>query len=483
MSRMKKFMSLLMAAVMVLSVMTVNVFAEGEGSITIKDSADGEEYSIYKLFDMTYSGDKYSYKVTDEWSTFFETGDGAAYVDLDDDGYITNASDIEESDAAAIAKLASKKLDGKTTAATETGTGSDIVIDGLELGYYLVTSTLGTSGTCMLNNTNLNGEVTDKNVIPRIEKGVDEDSTSALKFVAYNHAEIGQVVDFQIVLHSEAAPNDYELTDELPAGMTLVDGSVKVYKYDKDTVIPENPADADLFTAYTITTDADGFTIDFTDANDDIVKADQIVVRYQAKVTEDAAISSPDAVSENTNTATLAYESKTLSVSTNTYTFEIPVYKFYEDEDSNKVDLAGAEFKLQDAETEKWANVDANGVLTGWADEEKDGTALTSDSDGKFSFVGLDDGTYKLKETAAPSGYNKLSSDIDVTFTVTENADGTAVTEFKVNNTTQIEVENKTGAELPETGGIGTVIFRVGGAALIIAAVAMLLAKKRSNNI
>lgn len=478
MRKMKKFMSLLLAVVMTLSVMAVNVFAAA-GSITIKNSVEGEEYSIYKLFDMTLSGASYSYKVTAEWEEFFTDGEGAAYVDLDENGYITNAS--ASTDAAAIAKLAGKELDGKTAVETVEGDGSDIVIGGLELGYYLVTSTLGTSGTCMLNNTDPDVDVEDKNIIPRIAKGVDEDSTDALIFGAYNHAEIGQVMDFQIVLHSEAAPNDYELTDELPAGMVLVENSVVVYKYDKTKVIPAEPEADALFTAYGIEEGTDGFAIDFTDGNENIKKEDQIVVRYQAKLTEGAAISTPNKISANVNTATLSYEDDSLTAETNTYTFAIPVYKFYKDANGDKVDLPGAEFKLQN-EGGEWAVVDtATGILTGWVADEEDGTPLTSDSKGELAFAGLDDDEYSLKETAAPDGFNQLSSAITVKFTIT--AGNTTIDAYEVNDADQIKVENKTGVNLPSTGGIGTVIFRVGGVALIVLAGALLIVKKRSNNI
>ena len=68
-------------------------------------------------------------------------------------------------------------------------------------------------------------------------------------------------------------------------------------------------------------------------------------------------------------------------------------------------------------------------------------------------------------------------------FTLEENADATGIAGFEVNGKAVIEVENKTGVELPGTGGIGTLIFRVGGAALIILAAVLLVVKKRANNI
>ena len=113
---------------------------------------------------------------------------------------------------------------------------------------------------------------------------------------------------------------------------------------------------------------------------------------------------------------------------------------------------------------------------------DKDGTVdtITTDANGKFELEGLDEGSYKLHETEAPKGYNKLAADIDVT--ITSSYDETALTAtYKINNNdpATIEVENKTGGLLPETGGIGTTIFYVVGGLLMAAAFILLVSKKR----
>lgn len=89
---------------------------------------------------------------------------------------------------------------------------------------------------------------------------------------------------------------------------------------------------------------------------------------------------------------------------------------------------------------------------------------------------GLDSGTYYLKEMEAPLGYNKL----DTVVTVVINESGKLnVTTEKPDGADQIQVENKSGAELPTTGGIGTTIFYVVGSILLVGAGILLVTKKR----
>ncbi len=137
--------------------------------------------------------------------------------------------------------------------------------------------------------------------------------------------------------------------------------------------------------------------------------------------------------------------------------------------------------------------------ITGWTTDEAEATTLTSDVNGNFVVIGLDEGTYYLKETKAPSGYNLLSSPITVIINATDvhnlEYDGTNASseltgiEITVNgNTTSgdtdsgivsAKVENNSGSVLPETGGIGTTIFYVGGAIIVVGAVILLIVKRR----
>ena len=110
--------------------------------------------------------------------------------------------------------------------------------------------------------------------------------------------------------------------------------------------------------------------------------------------------------------------------------------------------------------------------------------------DGTLEFVGLGEGEFTIKETTVPDGYNKIgditvvidweapaegSNNCDWTVTVNgvevENANDVGLYEF--------EVENKSGATLPETGGMGTTIFYIAGGVLVVGAVVLMVTKKR----
>lgn len=146
--------------------------------------------------------------------------------------------------------------------------------------------------------------------------------------------------------------------------------------------------------------------------------------------------------------------------------------------------------------------VNTNGKVTGWADTEKDGTTLKSDKNGLFKVIGLDAGTYYLKETQAPSGYNQLANEIKLTITATTNNGQTwtdadakkALTNLEVavgeaaatpgnlnEGTVNVTIENNKGTVLPATGGLGTTMFYTIGGLLMLATAILLITKRRMN--
>ena len=119
---------------------------------------------------------------------------------------------------------------------------------------------------------------------------------------------------------------------------------------------------------------------------------------------------------------------------------------------------------------------------------------VITNGSGEIEISGLKEGTYTFTEIQAPAGYNLLTDPITVTITSTPSAPAsgsTAATEFAWSatgngvtvaddGTISFTVENNGGAELPETGGIGTKIFYTMGAVLVIGAGVVLVSRKRA---
>lgn len=117
--------------------------------------------------------------------------------------------------------------------------------------------------------------------------------------------------------------------------------------------------------------------------------------------------------------------------------------------------------------------------------EVAEGVTLKSyvDANGKLTFSGLGEGEYTIKETTTPAGYNTISDitlkvefdEASKTFTYTWSGGATG-------NTNTINVVNQAGSTLPETGGMGTTLFYIVGGILVLAAVVLLVTKKRMSS-
>lgn len=197
----KKIAAIMLSVMMILGMASV-VSAAGTtetGTITINDAINGQRYIIYKLLDLeSYDKDKnlYSYKPAAEWKTFFETNEqGKEYVDINANGYVTWK---EGADAATLAQKAlAYAKDGTNSINTKTevtASGTTATFSGLELGYYLVDSSLG--ALCSLNTTNPTVIIKEKNGVPSVEKGV----SNGKNYVAFNYANIGDVINFQTII-------------------------------------------------------------------------------------------------------------------------------------------------------------------------------------------------------------------------------------------------------------------------------------------
>ena len=450
MKKMKKIVALLLATVMVMA-MGISVFAAGTGSITITppENVDTDAtitYNVYKVFDADGNGTAISYKLVSG-----KTAAPAGFT-VDEAGNVTyagtaGATELTQADIDAIAAYVAN--DDPVATFTSTG-GAAAVAENLPNGYYYITTTTGTVVT--IDSTNPSAQVEDKNIVPGVDKTItgassmDEDGKKAL-------AQVGTVVDYKAEITVGKGQKGYVFKDTMGTGLTYVANSLTVAGMTADT-------------DYTLEVSGQNITVTFKDdAIKGLAQDSKITVTYQATVTSDALT-----VNAAKNTATISYGNNSEFTSepseTEVYNAKFTVTK----KDGNNQPLADAGFVIKNADN-RYYKLD-NGVVT-WVDTIDAADEHKSDAQGAVpAFTGLADGTYTLIEKTVPAGYNKAA---DSTFTIAKG-------DYTTTNLEQTAtVTNNSGEELPSTGGIGTTIFYIIGAILVIGAGVVLVTRRRMN--
>ena len=454
--------SLLLALVMVFG-LSVTAFAAGPGTITVDNPLEGQTYTAYKIFDVTYDESKstYAYSIAgdSEWYDVVKDYTGITLTKAaSENTYAVTKNDSFS--AAAFANVLKAAVEGKTGTVLKLADGKATATD-LDLGYYFVTSTSG--ALCNLTTTNPDATIHDKNDVP-FDKVDDKASVEVGETVSYTIT--GKVPDY-----TGFTTYTYLITDTMSEGLT----------FQKDAKV--TVGGTDVTSACTITYDVDSnankFTVSIPVMNYTI--GAEIKVTYTA-VTNDNAVT---VISKNS--ATLTYsnnptdsESKTATPKDEetVYSAKLVIDKYQKDDESKK--LANAKFVLKNAEGKYYkytAATESAAAKVEWVENQTDATEVTTDNNGAAAFNGLKDGTYYLVETAAPAGYNLLANEVEVTI------NGAKATEVDLSSlTATAKVENSTGTTIPETGGIGTTIFYVAGGLLVLGAVILLITKKRMSS-
>lgn len=461
----KKLFAALLAAALVLA-MAVPAFAvtnATKGSITISKTVKDETYTIYRMFKLdSYNAESntYSYTVESAWEGFFKTGAGGNYITLDGQNHPTwtAADENDSTTVAAFAKaaLAWAKQKGIQSAGTQEGNGSSITFSNLDLGYYLVDSSLG--ALCGLNTTNPDATIKEKNEKPEIKKEVQ---TSAGDWGSENNAKIGDTVEYKVEIKVADGAQKYTVTDTMSKGLTFNNSSLKVTANDAVT------------TDYTLTSTTNGFTLVLPETYvSTLTKGTTIIVTYNATLNKDAVIDGDG----NTNEVTLSYgnHQNTVPSKVTTKSYQFDLVKV--DGTTNKL-LDGAEFELADGNTKLSFVKDDDGNYRVAMTGEKDATTTITVKGGKVNIYGLAGKAYTLTEIKAPDGYNKL-----VTSETVNLADGSKTHATIVDSVYKdggVVIENHAGTVLPSTGGMGTTLFYVIGGGLMVAAVVLLVTKKR----
>lgn len=569
MKKMYKYLSLAVAAVMMFCLCSFGVIFEASAdyTITLKKpndsySFDGHTYNAYKVFNVSVNAEKdsYIYSVSDDC-----IGYGTAFVNLND-GYVngTTVYDSKTIESANVREFAeflnasffpSGTYSGNTAKSVYTGTAKDGNIEinvGTNAGYYLVTDTYsGTTSVTSLvmldtaadqeaghpGGSGANVEINVKADLPvTLVKEVkvndandDKTDPTADGWGLYTDCETTTELEFRLKAKvpnfdfDEYSSYTFNLVDTLPASLTYVADSAKVYKSAEFTSANEIAA-ADLKSGWA---SASGQTVTFsftgsaTDAGSliklvnsaKLAKDQEFYIYYKATLNGNAAyaVSASSDDQENQNTAYVEYltspygttTTQTASAIARVWTYGTDIIKYKESKETSHTYtdadlLTGAKFSIY-RDTKNPSNlvkftlkdgkyfVDSNGSITelevGSADSAK----------GKLVIYGLDDiTTYIIEESTVPNGYVS-TADTTLIINTTFNDPGDTIESFTRTLTgnvvhldgtgDNVQILNSSGgSELIGTGGIGTTIFYIAGGILMAGAAILLLTKLRMRN-
>ena len=472
------------------------------------------------------------------------------------DGFVTESFNNETVPAETMKAFADamanaiRKGDISTQAAkTGTSSSDSLQLTDLDMGAYLILLEGGTKiyepvfvsivptwneGSSSWELNNLSQSATVKSQALTLTKTVydkdnlttplteDEYQAGIAGTSKYAQVSIGDTVTYMLVANvpdypANATATGYQISDDLPSGMTLNNASVQVYgmatgslNTEAGTLLTAGTGEAYTLTTTDATRPGTGTTsVDFNLEFDysKIKNYDKIRVVYTATANSNIYVVGQNSnTTGNQNTAYLDYNNNPYEVTpiswknaedtATVYTYGIKVNKV----DDEGQALSGAKFTLSanaNGDT-PIGFVGSNATYCKATSDETGVTEIEVDSNGLLTLSGLDAGTYYLTETKAPGGYNKLSAPILVEIKDLKNGIADAEPkgpngkpEYTPANSAETEandgyvpltVVNSKGFTLPSTGGMGTVLFTTIGIVLMGGGLVLLLLYLRRRN-
>ncbi len=509
MKKLSKILSIALLFALVLSMGITSAFAQGKAldpadednaSISIMNPANGETYSLFKLFDATVDGKghiAYQGTIPSSLTDYFEPINAADETN----NYVKLKENVDESALFAALETWAKSA---TALVSEKSNGDEtLAFTGLPYGYYVVTTTHidSTTGKAAItvDSTNPNAQIYDKN---ETKIKVDEKKADGVSY------SIGDTITYTAT---------FSTTNFVGSGAD----AKKVYKYVIEDTLPEFLSDvriSSITIGGTAWADAPAaftnkqITIPWVDANESHLYANgaKIIVTYTAKLTSTVNV---NAMNKNTISITPYDKNGNPLEDPFRNSAEITTYAAALKKTDGTSALAGAKFAFYGLVAEKTADgvytvvsYDAAAYDAEDPDPSKLGTEMETDADGMLYIVGLGANVVlKGVETVAPDGYNILTEVFDMPAQVLEkevykesgiryyDADGNLVKEEVTGGSskeveknlsdldeTGITVVNKAGTELPSTGGIGTTMFYLLGMILVLLSGVVLVARKRA---
>lgn len=493
----KKLATLILTALLVLSILPMNVFAaqrkvtaSSTASITINNAVENDVISAYKVVDITYNATEntLSHKWNSDFDDYFAgttSYNATAYTVEQFDALTDDSADLKTLLAQLPKYIIDKNItpvDTQTVAADKTATFA-----GLAMGEYFIRPT-STASVYQLMLQKVEPTVAE---VDGKQTYVIDDVTFSAK---HKEVSVDKAADKTSVTKNEKVT--YTITVEIP---TYATGAVDKSFYVSDLLPDGLTIDTDSIKVQIDATDVDApnYTLDKTATNDYTFKLSVDTEKYAASwsanggkqlvITYTATLNDNNTTAVNvkeTNKVTFDYSfypyvensHKQKTDTVDVTTFAIKIDKFVKDQEADK--LAGAKFDLYRTATQ--AEIDAGSAETiphttieGILLE----SGLTTDANGAATFEKYEaNGTnydYYLVETQAPSGYNLLDDAVKVNFTDSD----VATTE----GIYTVKVPNSSGIKLPITGGTGTVIFTVIGIVLMVGAVILLVVSRKKS--